>query len=290
MDTQDGMFVGGTRAELDAAQDWLGYDLDFVSWTANRSNWKALLDSVDYSIGELKGFGGDVHWTIPLVTYDHTLEQAADHSLDGFYRQVARKLAATIPEGETLVVRTGEEFNGGWFGWHAGGREAEFAQAYRNFVDVFRSVSDRFRFEWNVGVTVSGTDMAKAYPGDAYVDYVGGDMYWDTSKSWSIQDPVKAFAWMRDHAVGLDWLADFAEGHGKPLAFSEWGINADSGWFIKLFEQWMGEHDVAYQSYWNSSSTFDGEFTNAHYSLVGRTYRELYGPQTSDAAAVPDMV
>ena len=60
-----------------------------------------------------------------------------------------------------IYVRIGEEFNGNWMPWASKGKEALFAEAYRQFVGSFRSVSPRFRFEWNVNVGDYGTNPAQ---------------------------------------------------------------------------------------------------------------------------------
>ena len=63
---------------------------------------------------------------------------------------LSKTLAKYRPQEAVLYVRTGWEFNGDWFPWTAHGKAKEFAGAFQRFVMVFRSVSPRFRIEWNV--------------------------------------------------------------------------------------------------------------------------------------------
>ena len=62
--------------------------------------------------------------------------------------------------------------------WSSNGNQALWAGAFRHVVDVFRSVSPAFRFDWNgTGKYFVAHDAPSSYPGDAYVDVVGLDQY-----------------------------------------------------------------------------------------------------------------
>ena len=47
------------------------------------------------------------------------------------------------------------------------------------------------RFEWNVNIGDVGVNPETAYPGDAYVDIIGMDFYWNTA--WDPNDPIDAY-------------------------------------------------------------------------------------------------
>jgi hypothetical protein len=45
-----------------------------------------------------------------------------------------------------------------------------------------------------------------------------------------------------------------------------------------LAAQWFANHDVVYQSYWNSNADFRGKLSDDQYKKVGAIYRAQFGP------------
>ena len=138
-------------------------------------------------------------------------------------------------------------------------------------------------------------DPEGAYPGDAFVDIIGMDFYWDLR--WSPNEPITAYDFMVTRKWGLQWHQDFATAHGKPTAYSEWGIMSNDGAsYIQRVEQWFARHNVVYQNYWNSNADFKGLVSTGEYPLPGpptsqhsascdvRASHALYGAQAGIAA------
>src|SRR4051812_22290138 len=178
-----------------------------------------------------------------------TLEEAAQGLYNNHYRSIAQKLAKTRPSDPILYIRTGWEFNGGWFHYKAVGQPEAFIGAWRQFVTTFRSVSDRFRFDW---CPATGDWMPMnaedAYPGDAYVDVIGMDVY-DQTKWCKIADPVERWKKVTLNGKhGLAWHRDFARAHHKPMSYPEWGAcgngAGDGGYFIEQMHKWCLENNV----------------------------------------------
>jgi hypothetical protein len=132
-----------------------------------------------------------------------------------------------------------------------------------------------FKFVWNpsAGVDVDSYSPTAAYPGNAYVDYIGLDTYddfWGTpftpQASWSNQ---------LTEPWGLDWLASFAASESKPLCFPEWGVSddpnglGDDPYFVNQFAAWIVTNHAAWTSYFAYTTTggdyniTDGHFPNA---------------------------
>jgi beta-mannanase len=217
-----------------------------------------------------------IAWTIPLIVEGGKLADAADGKYDKFYVAAAKILAGSRPGDAEIYVRTGEEFNGDWMPWAAAGHEREFVGAYQRFVDAFRSVSNRFRFEWNVNMGETRMDPASAYPGDGYVDVVGMDFYYNVA--WNPPDPDAAWDEMVNRRYGLAWLEEFAAGHHKPTAYPEWGVNSDaSGPYIEKAAKWFAAHRVVYQRVWNSNSEFAGKLSDGQYPHAGAAYIAAFG-------------
>jgi Ca2+-binding RTX toxin-like protein len=277
-----GLYFGNTPSDLTTAETALGGAVDMVALQTGRATWADWLGSIKWEVGLMSGVTSDhaARWSIPLFANGGTLADAASHKYDSYYVEAAKALVAAYGTQNDIVVRTGEEFNGNWFPWAAAGKEADFAQAYRNFVDAFRSVAPNFKFEWNVANGQTGTDVAKAYPGDNYVDYIGTDFYWDSTQSWSTKDPVSAFNYYKNTSYGLQWLEDFAAAHGKQSAYSEWGVNSpDASAYLQLVKQWFDSHNPAYEIYWDSNADFKGLITDGSYGAASSTFLQLFGGQ-----------
>ena len=134
-----------------------------------------------------------------------------------------------------------------------------------------------FTFLWNPNAPSPTTySPDQAYPGNAYVDYVGTDVY---DNFWgSPFTPAAAWVHQLTQQWGLDWLAAFAAEHDKPIAIPEWsdeyrpdghGLGDDPG-FIDDMAQWFVSNQVAFADVfsYDSSATYrndllDGTFPKA---------------------------
>ena len=112
-----------------------------------------------------------------------------------------------------------------------------------------------FQFVWNPngqGSTAYTPDQA--YPGSAYVDYIGSDVYgncWCTpftdQNGWAMQ---------LSQPWGLDWLATFAAQVGRPVVFPEWSVDTrpdghglgDDPYFVNQMAAWMSANNVAWSA------------------------------------------
>jgi hypothetical protein len=178
------------------------------------------------------------------------------------------------------ILRLGWEFNGNWFDWSVGSTtDAEnFVAFWRQIVATMRAVpGEKFTFLWNPNApspTRFGADQV--YPGDAYVDYVGTDVYDDFWGTPFI--PPVAWAHQLSQQWGLNWLATFAALHNKPIAIPEWSDEfrpdghgfGDDPSFIDNMADWLVIHRVAFADVWSfdSSATYrnnllDGTFAKA---------------------------
>ncbi len=273
-----GVFVGNSVSGVKEFESWLGRDVDYVAAHTGRANWSDWEGSIGYSINLWKTTDADLRWSIPMFADGGSLKDAATGTYDDHYLKAAKLLAATAATDSDgkVTVRIGEEFNADWMPWAAAGHEKEFIAAYQKIVDIFRSVSPNFVFEWNVNHAWGGVDPATVYPGDKYVDIVGMDFYYDTK--WFSSDPAQAWNQMVSAKYGLQWLETFAAAHGKPTAYSEWGVNAPNAEvFIQKASDWFDSHNVAYQVYWNSDSTFAGELSDGKYPGTSAAYVAEFG-------------
>jgi hypothetical protein len=284
-----GVYAGNYAWQVLAYEKWLGREVDSVAVHTGRASWADWDGSISWAIKSFASLARDKTLTIPLISNEGNLAAAAHGDYNSHYLAAAQKLAAAYSNQDVIYVRIGEEFNGGWFPWAAQGHEADYIGAFRQFVDAFRSVSDKFRFEWNVANAGSGMNPATAYPGDQYVDVIGMDFYYNIK--WDSPDPLVAWKSMVTRKYGLQWLENFASAHGKPTAYSEWGVNSDNaGPFIQKAQAWFADHHVVYENYWDSSSAFDGLLSSGQYPDAGAAFQAAFGappPPPADTTVTP---
>jgi hypothetical protein len=177
-----------------------------------------------------------------------------------------------------LLLRINHEMNGNWFPWSIRGRDnvvrpdngyAEYIGTWRRAVILFRGgtraqidarlraadlpeltapgesfpAADNVAFVWNASDGGSD-DPHLYYPGDAYVDWVGVDIY-DKAKDPDGTGPLTAFgAQIRRKAQSIydRYSGPESTGH-KPFAIPEWGLwgEDDPGWVSELFD-WVESH------------------------------------------------
>ena len=249
--TMTGIFVANDPLALQSFNDWLGTDADIVGAHTGRANWTDWQTSISWEASLWKGSGANIEWTIPMFANGGNLASAAAGAYNNYYLTAAQTLLDVSSGTGKIIVRVGEEFNGSWMPWAAAGQEQNYINAYHDFVDVFRSVSDRFEFVWCTSVGSNGMNPEAAYPGDQYVDIIATDFYYN---QWQSSDPATAWNNMVKQPYGLQWLEDFAAAHGKPTAYSEWGVQYDNaGAFIDSAAKWFAAHKPLYQIYWDSN-------------------------------------
>jgi Ca-dependent carbohydrate-binding module xylan-binding/Glycosyl hydrolase family 26 len=278
-DPLHGVFVGNQPSELDRYEAWLGKPAEAVlAYTGDR-DWNEM------SPGWIMSQHPDhtLLFSIPLFPQTSSLQAVAGGAGDSHFRDIAQTILANAqnvdaPDG-SIYVRTGWEMGGEWFPWgQQGNAHPElFRAAFQHFADAFHSVSDRFKIVWDV-VGDRG-DVEQFYPGDAYVDVVSQDFYWNPQ--WTSQDGGDAFGIIRDQHRGLQWIENFADAHGKPTAYSEWGVPAgyDATEFIQAAKAWFEDpaHDVKYATYWDSDAAYPGMISDGSDPATGAAYKDVFG-------------
>jgi hypothetical protein len=281
-----GVFVGNQASAVIEFEGWLGRQVDGILGFTGDASWEDYEGSAGWAANSVwNQIDRPVFWSVPLIPQGATLAAAASGAYNEHYRRVAETLIGSRPKDANLFIRTGWEFNGNWMRWSAIGKEREFIGAYRQFVTTFRAVAkehgepDRFIFEWNVSCAAYGMNPEDAYPGDEYVDIIGMDVYWNPA--YDPKDPLQAWQWKLNAPYGLMWHQEFAAAHGKRTAYSEWGVRGDNaGPFIQQAKAWFTQHDVVFQTYWDSNAGFPGKLSNEQYpSAATAFYGAFRAPQ-----------
>jgi hypothetical protein len=202
----------------------------------------------------------------------------------GYYKSASSALAAAAAGtdnrqfyqlGELLVrdgladtiINLSREMNGSWYEWserHAPRSEPNaFILAWRQVVTTMRSVpGEHFKFLW--AIYPGAATVAESWPGSAYVDYVGTDIFdWyggpdDTYPHTASGALDWALHWQQTLTAtpgGLDWIARFAQLTGKPIIIPEWGLDfhtfggQDDTYFLTNMTAWLSAHH-AIGLYW----------------------------------------
>jgi len=264
--------------------------------------------------GGWKGSGLRLVLGVPILPGVGTLAQGAAGSYNQYFATLAQNL---VSQGEgNAILRLGWEFNGNWYPWSvASNTDAQnFASFWRQIVNTMRAVpGEQFQYLWNPnGGGSTSWDLTQAYPGNAYVDYVGTDLYdeyWGTP-----QTPQGSWTNATNESWGLNWLSSFAASQGKPIAIPEWsdcfrsdghGLG-DDPYFINQFANWVATNNVAFTDIFSFNDTAggqdnditDGRFPNAlaafkadfgggsGASLVAPTTTTTVKPPTTTTTAV----
>jgi len=165
------------------------------------------------------------------------------------------------------IINLSREMNGWWYAWsvwHAPSSELDaFILAWRQVVTTMRSVpGEHFKFLWTI--YPGAATATECWPGSAYVDYVGTDIFdWHGSPDGTYPRTASgaldwARHWQQTLAAspgGLDWTARFSEVTGKPIIIPEWGLDFhafgghDDTYFLTRMTAWLKAHH-AIGLYW----------------------------------------
>jgi Glycosyl hydrolase family 26 len=165
------------------------------------------------------------------------------------------------------IINLSREMNGSWYAWseqRAPPSEPDaFILAWRQVVKTMRSVpGEHFKFLWTI--YPGAATVAECWPGSAYVDYVGTDIFdWYGGPKGSYPHTASgALDWTLhwQHTLtatpgGLDWIAQFSKLTGKPIIIPEWGLDfhtfggQDDTYFLTHMMAWMKAHN-AIGLYW----------------------------------------
>jgi hypothetical protein len=282
---------GGTvgRDRVPNFESWLGERVPRALDFTTRDTWSSVLNSATYVGQSWAGSRWRLTVSIPMIPGDgvSTLSKAASGTYNANFRKIASSL---ISHGYgNAVIRLGWEFNGNWYPWGAAKCPTCFIQAWRQIVTSMRSVSGAaFKFDWCLSIGTNSIAAEKAYPGDAYVDIIGMDIYNQTWNS-STQTPTARWSWNLTQGHGLNWLASFSAAHHKPVSFPEWatGIRVgypgvgggDDPYFIQKMHDWMAAHNVAYSNYWDyNAPDFKAQLSNNQFPKAAAKFKALFGP------------
>jgi hypothetical protein len=188
---------------------------------------------------------------------------------DGSYDQDATTLARNLVSygAGSIVIRLGTEANGNWEADYVGTTSTEmsdWAKCYDNEVSAMRGVAGaHFLFVWNPNVCTSDLPINDWYPGNAYVDIIGIDVYDQDCQTLKTVAQEGWTAYSTDGASpgasssdfpSLANMEAFATANGKPLSFPEWGLNdGDDASYVTDMGQMFTSDNFSFESYFDTN-------------------------------------
>lgn len=297
--TRSGVFEGFDAAEVQAFEEWRSRKVDIVLAYMNKETW----EKIEGGPGWIRYWSESKYRdrmliTVPMLpTGDPSVSLAvgATGAYNKHFNETARNLVAAGMGNATL--RIGHELNGNWYPWAAEYEPEAYAEFYRQIVTTMRSVPGQsFSFDWNVSAANTRWDATTAYPGDAYVDTIGQDVY---DKMWADSTATPEERWSalvnptRGSRQGLKFWADFAAAHNKAISFAEWGLvgedpevangggGGDDPYMIEQMHNWIATHNTAFEVYFDKDTpTKSHELLNGQFPQAAETYRRLFGGGT----------
>jgi hypothetical protein len=114
------------------------------------------------------------------------------------------------------------------------------------------AVGQHFLIDWNPNPCVANISYAKLYPGNAYVNIVGLDLF-DASCT-SPKTPI-AFTQLVGQPENLVSFETLAKLHHKPMSLPEWGLltvpSGDDPQFIDGIGAAFDQRDFAFETYFD---------------------------------------
>ncbi|RYZ42291.1 MAG: beta-mannanase, partial [Myxococcaceae bacterium] len=302
---------------VNAYSTWLGYDVKMGQGHQAKDSW-GNIENPGWQLGSWRTWvkakaGRRFNYSVSMFPSGQgNLASCAAGAYDQRFKNLASNLVAYELQG--TIIRLGWEFSGNWMPWYSGnGQQANFAACFRRIVTAMRTQQPNagFEFDWNPNYDISAADLSATYPGDAYVDYIGLDLY---DQGWNGAYPVPAgctgscaltrwqSVWNAQFGPALTKFKNFAQAHNKRLSVPEWGVNdaatnggGDDTYYVQRMLAFIFDpaNNVGYHSYFdiqapdghhqlssadnNGGNTFVTEFPNA--AAAFKAFYANQGPQ-----------
>jgi hypothetical protein len=215
----------------------------YTGWVAEAPQRRQLILEVDLIPANLANVQNPLSW-----------EQSC---ASGAFNSYATTLGTSLVAAglQNSVLRLGPEMNGIWEEDYVG----PTAQEQRLWADCFASEAaslrlasgNHFLIDWDPNAC-SAIPLVNFYPGNAYVDILGLDIY-DVS---CINPKVpQTFKQLANETYGIASFENFAAAHNKAMSFPEWGLkkvpNGDDPAYIAGMGAIFDRRDVAFETYFN---------------------------------------
>ena len=218
--------------------------------------------------------GGDAWDVSSTETVASVLEGGEKHDLFMEWLGRAADFLASLEDADgrpvPVVFRPWHEHTGSWFWW---GKRlctvAEYTALWRMTHDYLTAERGLSHLVWaySPGGGIDRTEYMERYPGDAYADVLGTDIYEYVSEGESWASANGRF--IAQVGTALDFMTELGRELGKPIALTETGLEGIPypEWWTQVLLPALGEHPVCYvltwRNAWDQETHFYGPFPGA---------------------------
>lgn len=270
-------------AFLDGATDWAQWENPWIlepykgytEWVAAKPKIRQLVLQVDLIPNDLQDEFDPLGWE----------KSCAGGEFDSYVTHLGRNLVAA-GLGHS-VIRLGAEMNGTWEADFVGTttyEQNEWARCFAEEVTTLRQVRHQhFLIVWNPNACTEDIPYANFYPGNAYVDILGLDLYDGLCTAPS--DSTTRITWSQlvNEPEGLAAFEAFAKSHRKPMSFPEWGLldepNGDDPAYVDGIGSSVAHGDFAFASYFDAGDGGTLQLGPAT-PLADAAFRKWFGTAT----------
>ena len=258
VEAQTGTSVSCVTEYLNGAPTWTQWTNPWITakyeglttWVAAAPQSRQLVLQVDLIPLSLKNQSNPLGWE----------QSCAAGQFNTYAQQLGTSLVAA--GFQNSVIRLGAEMNGPWEADFIGTTTVEqnlWAACFANEVTGLRqALGEHFLIDWNPGACYENIPYANYYPGNAYVDILGLDLYDGTCKAPSTSTTPVSWDQLVNEPAGLASFEAFAIQQGKPMSFPEWGLlqnpNGDDPAYINGIGATIAIGNFAFESYFDTGS------------------------------------
>lgn len=278
------VYNGNSLTNVAAFDTWLGKKARIQLVSFDQSSWANFASGITFETGLFAG--KSCQWSVPMATAFGDLPAVVSGTHDAVFTACATAILAALPASERGIIRLGwelDQMGQPWRPFDSSGTVltvSDFINAYRRIVGLFRAVDPhRFMFVWcpncNDAVTAQGLTIADCYPGDAYVDIVGLDLYFQKAFDNHGNDGTDIYFYRLGQGAGLQWIVDFAKAQGKYVCMGEYGTddNTSTGFFSRLL-QFFKDNNFLYHGVWNDAQY---KLSDDQYPALSAVYKTAFG-------------
>jgi hypothetical protein len=218
----------------------------YTSWVAQEPSVRQLIIAVNLIPLNLQDISNPSGWE----------QSCASGKYDGYAQSLGENLVSAGLENS--VIRLGPEMNGVWEPDFIGTKLVQqklWARCFANEVTSLRQApGEHFIIDWNVNACKGNYPYSNYYPGNAYVDVVGLDLY---DVACEIPTTRVTFLQLSHEQAGLSRFEAFAASKKKPMSLPEWGLSTvpsgDDPAYIDGIGTTVANGDFAFESYFEGS-------------------------------------
>jgi hypothetical protein len=267
-----GVYTDSSQSWTDWSDPWIvgPSGAPYASWVAAAPQSRQLVVEVDLIPVSLQDVSNPLSWETSCAA--------------GAFNSYAAELGTNLVKAglENSVIRLGSEMNGTWEGDFVGTTTQEqnlWATCFDNEVTALRQASgEHFLIDWNPNACTQNIPYANYYPGNAYVNIMGLDLY---DVDCAAPSTAASFSKLSSEVAGLSSFESFAAANGKPMSFPEWGLTSSPGGddpaYVNGIGSTVNNGNFAFQEYFDVVNGASLPIDTGSTPLAAAAYQKSFG-------------